>query len=260
MSHSLPAGRAAADANAENDAGYAYHVVTVGEAVERAVSGEWDVPEFQRQFAWQPSQVCGLGDSLWRNYPFGALLLWRNAESSDGRDRPRWWIADGQQRLTALCILSGREPVWLARRSAADRTRLRQRYDQRFDAGTHGPPEFVAARESAGADASGLIPVSRLRAIDPQDEVGRRELELLVGRLKTLACYRAVDSAELYRRLSRAVMIYQRELVATLVEHPREDVLEIFERLNSRGMRFRKLLLKLAMEEIPAAIRGARGR
>jgi len=85
-------------------------------------------------------------------------------------------------------------------------------------------------------------------------------LELLVGRLKTLACYRAVDSAELYRRLSRAVMIYQRKLVATLVEHPREDVLEIFERLNSRGMRFRKLLLKLAMEEIPAAIRGARGR
>ena len=167
MSHGLPAARAAADANAENDAGYAYHVVTVSEAVERAVSGEWDVPEFQRQFAWQPSQVCGLGDSLWRNYPFGALLLWRNAESSDGRDRPRWWIADGQQRLTALCILSGREPVWLARRSAADRTRLRQRYDLRFDAGTHGPPEFVAARESAGADASGLIPVSRLRAIRP---------------------------------------------------------------------------------------------
>ena len=253
-------GLASARANAESDAGYAYHVVTVSEAVERAVSGEWDVPEFQRQFVWQPSQVCDLGDSLWRNYPFGALLLWHNAEGGDGRDRPRCWIADGQQRLTALCILSGREPAWLARRSAADRTRLRQRYDLRFDAGAHGPPQFVAAPSRAGADASGLIPVSRLRAIDPQDERGRRELELLVDRLKTLATYRAMDSAELYRRLSRAVMIYQRELVATLVEHPREDVLEIFERLNSRGMRFRKLLLKLAMEEIPAAIRGARGR
>jgi len=37
-------------------------------------------------------------------------------------------------------------------------------------------------------------------------------------------------------------------------------VLEIFARLNSRGMRFRRLLLKLAMEEIPAAIRGMKGR
>ena len=53
-------------------------------------------------------------------------------------------------------------------------------------------------------------------------------------------------------------MIRHRKLVATLVHHEREDVLEIFERLNSRGMRFRRLLLKLAMEEIPAAIRGAR--
>jgi hypothetical protein len=49
-------------------------------------------------------------------------------------------------------------------------------------------------------------------------------------------------------------------LAVTQVEHEREDVIEIFERLNSRGMRFRKLLLKLAMEEIPAAIRAARGR
>ena len=54
-------------------------------------------------------------------------------------------------------------------------------------------------------------------------------------------------------------MIRKRELVATLVQHEREGVLEIFERLNSRGMRFRKLLLKLAMEEIPAAIRSVRG-
>jgi hypothetical protein len=59
----------------EDEHGYGYRVVTVGEAVESAVSGEWDIPEFQRQFVWQPSQVCGLVDSLWRNYPIGALLL-----------------------------------------------------------------------------------------------------------------------------------------------------------------------------------------
>jgi hypothetical protein len=55
-------------------------------------------------------------------------------------------------------------------------------------------------------------------------------------------------------------MIREQQLAATCVSHDKQDVLEIFQRLNSRGMRFRKLLLKLAMEEIPAALRGARGR
>ena len=105
-------------ANPEHELGYGYRVVTVDEAVERAFSGEWDVPEFQRQFVWQPAQVCDLADSLWRNYPIGALLLWRSAESNDDLRRARWWIADGQQRLTSLCILCGREPVWLRRKPA----------------------------------------------------------------------------------------------------------------------------------------------
>jgi len=65
----------------EDEHAYSYRVVTVGEAVERAVSGEWDVPEFQRQFVWRPSQVCDVADSLWRAYPIGALLLWRSANS-----------------------------------------------------------------------------------------------------------------------------------------------------------------------------------
>jgi hypothetical protein len=96
-------------------------------------------------------------------------------------------------------------------------------------------------------------------AIDPCDESGRSDLERLARELKALECYRELDTAEIYRRLSRVSMIRQRELVATLVQQEREDVLEIFERLNSRGMRFRRLLLKLAIEEIPAAIRSVRG-
>jgi hypothetical protein len=243
----------------EDEHGYGYHVVTVGEAVEHAVSGEWDVPEFQRQFVWQPSQVCGLADSLWRNYPIGALLLSRSANNGGDPRRSRWWIADGQQRLTSLCILCGREPAWLRRKPAEFRTRLLKRFDLCFHLGGDGLPEFVAARTGARAHDPRLVSVSRLMAIDPCDERGRCELERLATELKVLECYRELDTAEIYRRLSRVSMIRQRELVATLVRHEREDVLEIFERLNSRGMRFRRLLLKLAMEDIPAAIRGVRG-
>src|SRR5512146_221838 len=248
-----------ASARLQHEAGYGYRVVTVGQAVERAVSGEWDIPEFQRQFVWQPSQVCDLADSLWRNYPIGALLLWRRAERNGYSRRPRWWIADGQQRLTSLCILCGREPVWLRRKPAESRAHLMQRFDPGFDAGADGPPRFVPARATAGAHDPRLTPVRRLMTIDPSDKRGREELERIATNLKALECYRRLDTAELCRRLSRVSMLGELHLVATEVQHEREDVLEIFERLNSRGMRFRRLLLKLAMEEIPAAIRGARG-
>ena len=242
----------------EDEHGYGYRVVTVGEAVESAVSGEWDIPEFQRQFVWQPSQVCGLVDSLWRNYPIGALLLWRSANSGGDSRRSRWWIADGQQRLTSLCILCDREPIWLRRKPAEFRTRLMKRFDLWFHAGGNCPTGFVAARAAARTHDPRLVSVSRLMAIHPCDESGRSDLERLARELKALECYRQLETAEIYRRLSRVSMIRQRELITTLVQHEREDVLEIFERLNSRGMRFRRLLLKLAMEEIPAAIRSVR--
>lgn len=244
----------------EPQAGYGYRVVTVGEAVDCATSGEWDIPEFQRQFVWQPSQVSGLADSLWRNYPIGALLLWRRAENNGDSRRSRWWIADGQQRLTSLCILYGREPVWLRRKPDESRMHLMRRFDPCFDAGTDGPSRFVPARPIAKPHDPRLIPVRKLMNIDPCDERGREELERIAAKLQALECYRQLDGAELCRRLGRVSRLGQRQLVTTEVRHEREDVLEIFARLNSRGMRFRRLLLKLAMEEIPAAIRGARGR
>jgi hypothetical protein len=259
MNDDLSANLEAMDETADHEAGYAYRVVTVREAVERCVSGEWDIPEFQRQFVWRPSQVCGLADSMWRNYPFGALLLWRASEDANGERQVRWWIADGHQRLTSLCILSGREPIWLRRRAAQSPRRTPLRFEPCFDAGADAAPAFVAVRSGAAAHEPRLVPVSRLMALDPDEARSRSELHELVERLKAQRGCRGMDLAELYRRLSRVSMLSRRELVATLVWQQREHVLEIFERLNSRGMRFRRMLLKLAMEEIPAALRGARG-
>ena len=262
MSNDRSATPAAADAGADREAGYAYRVVTVREAVGRCVSGEWDIPEFQRRFVWRPSQVCALADSMWRGYPFGALLLWRAKADGGGAHRVQWWIADGHQRLTSLCILSGREPVWLRRKAAEAPKRAPLRFEPCFDASAEGAAAFVAMPAGAAAEDPRLVAVSRLMALDPESDSDQErcasQLNELVRRLGTLERFRPLDSAELYRRLSRVVTLNRRELVTTLLWQPREDVLEIFERLNSRGMRFRKLLLKLAMEEIPAALRAAR--
>jgi hypothetical protein len=238
-----------------------FRVVTVMEAVEQAAAGQWDVPEFQREFVWKPAQVCGLADSLWRNYPIGALLLWQ-METQGGR-QPPLWIADGQQRVTALCLLHGQTPSWFSRKPDEFRSRVRQRFDIRFDISAHGGPRFLIASELRRNEESDprFIPTGRLMAIDPDSKNGRNELERLVRDLKDAGCCPGLDEPQIYRRLLRVSLMRRREVVATLVNHQqRDEVIDIFERLNSRGMRFRKLVLKLMMEEIPAAIRGMKGR
>ena len=87
------------------------------------------LPAIQREFVWQPEQVCNLFDSLMQGYPFGEFMLWRvNPENADlyrwydfvreyhQRDnphcpelspihgRPVTAVLDGQQRLTAFNI------------------------------------------------------------------------------------------------------------------------------------------------------------
>jgi hypothetical protein len=258
MNEDLADNLEAPDESADHETGYAYRVATVRQAVERCVSGEWDIADFQRQFVWRPSQVCGLADSLWRNYPFGSLLLWRARQDDNRERRVRWWIADGHQRLTSLCILSGREPIWLRRRAAESLRPTPLRFEPCFDTGADADTAFVAVPAGDAARDPRLVPVSRLLSLDPDEAYGRSELRKLAETLKSEKCCRGMDPAEICRRLSRVSMLDRRELAATLVWQERKDVLEIFARLNSRGMRFRRLLLKLAMEEIPAALRGVR--
>jgi hypothetical protein len=123
----------------------------VHEIVTRAIAHEWSVPEFQRGFVWKPQQVRDLADSLWMNYPVGSILLWdstsqRNPPEPRGaRDsgRSNLWLVDGQQRTTALCILSGRKPYWW--KEADQWNEVTKRYDVRFDIEAREPPYFTMA-------------------------------------------------------------------------------------------------------------------
>ena len=87
------------------------------------------LPAIQREFVWQPEQICRLFDSLMQGYPFGTFLYWRVAPENSGRfkffdfvlnyhqrdnphcpplpempNRQLTAVLDGQQRLTALNI------------------------------------------------------------------------------------------------------------------------------------------------------------
>jgi len=68
-------------------------------------SGEIAIPEIQRPFVWNNSNVRDLMDSLYQGYPIGYLIVWRNPDVrlKDGRTSGgKKILIDGQQRVIAL--------------------------------------------------------------------------------------------------------------------------------------------------------------
>lgn len=63
------------------------------------------IPEIQRPFVWKNSQVRDLIDSLYKGYPTGYIILWKNpnVKLKDGTmSSGKKVIIDGQQRITGL--------------------------------------------------------------------------------------------------------------------------------------------------------------
>ncbi len=73
------------------------------------------IPEIQRPFVWEATKVRNLLDSLYRGYPVGYLIAWRNPDVKlkDGSlSAGKRVLIDGQQRVTALmAALLGRTVV-----------------------------------------------------------------------------------------------------------------------------------------------------
>lgn len=87
--------------------------------------GDIGLPDIQRPFVWKNIKVRDLFDSMYRGYPVGYLLFWKNAIKSDGninksqktigtdikQKTPGLVIVDGQQRLTSLYAVIRNIPV-----------------------------------------------------------------------------------------------------------------------------------------------------
>jgi hypothetical protein len=78
-------------------------------------SGEIAIPEIQRPFVWDSSRVRDLMDSLYKGYPVGYVIAWRNpnVRLKDGKlSEGKKILIDGQQRVTALtAAILGNEVV-----------------------------------------------------------------------------------------------------------------------------------------------------
>jgi hypothetical protein len=68
-------------------------------------SGEVAIPEIQRPFVWDASKVRDFLDSLYKGYPVGYIITWKNPDVrlKDGKtSEGKKVLIDGQQRITAL--------------------------------------------------------------------------------------------------------------------------------------------------------------
>lgn len=90
----------------------------VRDLMERIRLHEIALPEFQREYVWEVEQAQKLLQSLYKGYPTGSLLFWETTTSpatKQAQEKPQvsgqqQIILDGQQRLTALYLLTQGEP------------------------------------------------------------------------------------------------------------------------------------------------------
>lgn len=93
-----------------------YDVAALVNNIDIGVIG---LPDIQRPFIWSNAKVRDLFDSMYRGYPVGYLLFWKNAMDDTGvigvdkkQKAPSLLIVDGQQRLTSLySVIQGVEVV-----------------------------------------------------------------------------------------------------------------------------------------------------
>ena len=79
--------------------------ISVEDIIGWVKSGEVAIPEIQRPFVWSNAKVRDLMDSLYKGFPIGYIIVWKNPDVKlkDGSlSSGKKILIDGQQRVTAL--------------------------------------------------------------------------------------------------------------------------------------------------------------
>src|SRR5215831_10200812 len=87
---------------------------SLGSLIDKLREGRFCIPDFQRDFEWEPKDVRDLMKSIFLDYYIGTLLLWKGKAENftaltcipiygfTGESHPEFIALDGQQRLTAI--------------------------------------------------------------------------------------------------------------------------------------------------------------
>lgn len=93
---------------------YNVNQISISGLLGNIENGDIAIPEIQRPFVWKKTQVRDLLDSLYKGYPTGYLIIWKNpnVKLKDGSySSGKKILIDGQQRVTALMTAIGGQEI-----------------------------------------------------------------------------------------------------------------------------------------------------
>lgn len=181
------------------------------------------IPEIQRPFVWDSVKVRNLMDSLYKGYPIGYIVSWRNPDVrlKDGTiSNGRRVLIDGQQRVTAMRAAIAGLPV-----VDSDYKEIRVKIS--FNPLTE---KFATFTPAIGKNTEWIADIS----------------EFLSNKLSMIALFRdyceknpSADSQIVERNIDRLNQIKNRNLgcIDLFNDLDIETVTDIFIRINSQGVK-----------------------
>jgi hypothetical protein len=200
---------------------YAVNQYLIESILAKVREGEIAIPEIQRPFVWDASQVRDLLDSLYQGFPVGYLIAWRNPDVKlkDGSTASgKMILIDGQQRITALTAAVLGQPV------------VNKEYRKvRISIAFHPTEErFEVSNPAIAKDVAWIADVSPL--------VGG-QTDLFDAVEDYLAANAGADKAKVKDNLRNLADIAKKQIGLIELSHDLdiETVSEIFIRINSKG-------------------------
>ena len=199
-----------------------YSVSAILELIE---AGQFVIPEIQRPFVWKRSQVRDLIDSLYKGYPTGYIITWKNPDvkTKDGMVAGgKHVLIDGQQRVTALmAAISGLEVL--------DEDFNRDRVKIAFNPLATDPTKRFEVQDASHLKDKKWIPDI---SVIFKPDFKQRAFENQYASLNE-----GVDLDEVSEELTKLKAIANRQIGVIELDHTLEidEVTEIFIRINSKG-------------------------
>ncbi len=200
---------------------YAVNQYLIESVLSKVKEGEIAIPEIQRPFVWDATQVRDLLDSLYQGYPVGYLIAWRNPDVKlkDGSTASgKMILIDGQQRITALTAAVLGQPVVNKEYRKVRVSIAFHPIDERFEVSNPAIAKDVAWIPDVAALVSG--------AVDLFDAVEKYLLE-----------NPQAEKAKVKDSLRNLTDIAKKQIGLIELSHDLdiETVTEIFIRINSKG-------------------------